>query len=128
MKAILLSIKPEYVKQILNGTKKFEYRKRLSKRDVDIIYIYSTAPKMKVVASVEVVDRISAAPSTLWEDTKNFAGISHARYREYFYGCTTAYAYKLGTVQIFDTEKELSDFGVNAAPQSFIYIDVNDDN
>ena len=123
MKALLLSIKPEYVERILKGTKKFEYRKRLAKEEVDVIYIYSTAPEMKVVASVEVIDRVSGSPTALWESTKQFAGISRAKYREYFRGCKTAYAYKLGSVQVFDIGKELSDFGISTAPQSFVYID-----
>ena len=50
MKALLLSIKPEYVEKILQGEKKFEYRKRLAKEDVSYIYVYSTAPSMKVVS------------------------------------------------------------------------------
>lgn len=70
MRALLLSIKPEYVKKILQGAKKFEYRKRLAKEDVSVIYIYSTAPSMKVVASVQVLSRLSASPTALWEKTK----------------------------------------------------------
>lgn len=124
MKALLLSIKPEYVERILNGTKKFEYRKRLAKEEIDAIYVYSTAPEMKVVASVDIIDKLSASPTSLWETTKKFAGISRAKYREYFRGCKTAYAYKLGAVRIFDTAKELSDFGINVAPQSFVYIEI----
>lgn len=126
MKALLLSIKPEYVERILNGTKKYEYRKRLAKKETGVIYIYSTAPKMKVVASVEVLDRVSASPTALWEQTKKYSGISRAEYREYFRGCKTAHAYKLGTVQIFNAAKDLADFGINVAPQSFAYIDVED--
>lgn len=122
MNAILLSIKPEYVKRILNKTKKYEYRKRLAKKDVDIIYIYSTYPEKKVVASVQVKGYISAPPSVLWEKTKSNAGISRAKYREYFKGCKYAYAYELGEVNVFSEAKSLSDYGVNAAPQSFVYI------
>lgn len=40
MKALLLSIKPEYVEKILQGEKKFEYRKRLAKEDVSYIYTF----------------------------------------------------------------------------------------
>ncbi|RKJ20626.1 DUF3847 domain-containing protein [bacterium D16-50] len=32
-----MSIKPEYVEKILQGTKKFEYRKRLAKKGVLVI-------------------------------------------------------------------------------------------
>ena len=124
MKALLLSIKPEYVEKILQGTKKFEYRKRLAKEDVSVIYVYSTFPSMKVVASIQVIRRLSASPTALWEKTKATAGISRAEYRDYFHGCKIAYAYELGEVEIFESGKNLSDFGIDTAPQSFTYIEI----
>lgn len=123
MKTLILSIKPEYVVKILQGTKKYEYRRRLAKENVSTIYIYSTAPTMKVVASVQVIKRLSASPTALWEKTKTTAGISREKYRAYFRGCKTAYAYELGEVVIFESEKDLSDFGIDTAPQSFAYIE-----
>lgn len=124
MKALLLSIKPEYVEKILQGEKKFEYRKRLAKEEVSYIYIYSTAPSMKVVASVHVEGRLSDSPTALWEKTKAAAGISRTKFRDYFRGCKTAYAYELGKVEVFESSKKLSDFGIAAAPQSFVYIEI----
>ncbi|MFR1221576.1 MAG: hypothetical protein ACLSDS_04645 [Oscillospiraceae bacterium] len=124
MKALLLSIKPEYVEKILQGKKKFEYRKRLAKEDVSYIYVYSTAPSMKVVASVHIEGYLSDSPTALWEKTKAAAGISRAKFRDYFRGCKTAYAYKLGKVEVFESPKNLSDFGVAVAPQSFVYIKI----
>jgi predicted transcriptional regulator len=122
---ILLSIKPEFVNKILEGTKKFEFRKRPAKSDVDLIYIYSTYPVMKIMGTVEVESLIHAAPSTLWEQTKAEAGISRKRYREYFKGCKVAYAYKLGKVSVFDIPKDLIDYNISLAPQSFIYINLD---
>lgn len=124
MKALLLSIKPEYVEKILQGEKKFEYRKRLAKEDVSYIYVYSTAPSKKVVASVHIEGHLSDSPTALWEKTKAAAGISRAKFRDYFRGCKTAYAYKLGKVEVFESPKNLSDFGVAVAPQSFVYIKI----
>lgn len=124
MKALLLSIKPEYAEKILKGEKKFEYRKRLAKEDVSYIYVYSTAPSMKVVASVHIEGHLSDSPTALWEKTKAAAGISRAKFRDYFRGCKTAYAYELGKVEIFESPKNLSDFGVAVAPQSFVYIKI----
>ena len=124
MKALLLSIKPEYVEKILQGEKKFEYRKRLAKEDVSYIYVYSTAPSMKVVASVHIEGHLSDSPTALWEKTKAAAGISRAKFRDYFRGCKTAYAYKLGKVEVFESPKNLSDFGVSVAPQYFVYIKI----
>ena len=122
MKSILLSINPEYVDKIFAGSKKFEYRKRLAARTVDRILIYSTAPIMKVVGEVEVVETISASPTALWECTKRFAGISREKYRKYFKGCKVAHAYHLGQIIQYCQPKELSEFNVNLPPQSFIYI------
>lgn len=123
MKSILLSIKPEYVDKILQGTKKYEFRRRIAKDTIDTVYIYSTYPIMKIVAKVEVTGVETAAPSTLWENTKKAAGISRRKYREYFKECKTAYAYKLGNVYVFDPPKNLQEFNVPAAPQSFVYVD-----
>lgn len=124
MKALLLSIKPEYVEKILKGEKKYEYRKRLAQKDIDRIYIYCTAPLMKVVASVSITERLSDSPTALWEKTKQFAGISRSAYRTYFHGCKLAHAYKLGKVDVFKEEQGLASFGVKTAPQSFAYIDI----
>ena len=115
MKAILLSIKPEYVDRILAGTKKYEYRKRLARSDSSVLLVYSTSPVMKVVAKVEILGTICAAPSTLWEQTKSNAGISRKKYREYFHGCKT---------EIFDPPRDLLDYNITLAPQSFSYVDI----
>lgn len=122
METILLSINPEFVEGILNETKKFEFRKRLAKKSVSRILIYETFPTKKVVGEVKVLDTVSASPSALWEMTKGKAGISRKKFRDYFRGCKTAYAYCLGNVTLYDSPKELSEFNINQPPQSFVYI------
>jgi predicted transcriptional regulator len=122
---ILLSIKPEYVKQIFDGSKKFEFRKHLARDDVQKIIIYSTVPEKLVVGEVEVLGTLSMKKTPLWEYTKNAAGICRKNYREYYKNCEIAHAYILGTVIKYDTPKNLEEFGVLHAPQSFIYLDDN---
>ena len=123
MCTILLSIKPEYTERILAGTKKFEFRRQVAKRHVDRILIYSTAPEMKVVASVAVLGVLKETPQDLWQKTKEFSGISHDKYMEYFSKKEFAYAYQLGEVKKFKKAKDLSEYGISAAPQSFVYIE-----
>ena len=82
MSKVLISIKPEYVNRILNGTKKYEYRRMLAKKNVSSLIIYSTWPVMEIVGEVEVIGTIEMAPSSLWEKTKKEAGISRKKYRE----------------------------------------------
>ncbi len=38
---------PEYVKKIISGKKKYEYRTKVAKQDVDKIIIYETTPIKK---------------------------------------------------------------------------------
>ena len=123
MCTILLSIKPEYTNRILEGSKKFEFRRSVAKRKVDRILIYSTAPEMKVVAMVEVIGVMMDSPKRLWEKTRTHAGISRPKFMDYYANRSVAYAYQLGELQKFDTPKTLAEYGISAAPQSFVYIE-----
>ena len=123
MCTILLSIKPEYTNRILEGSKKFEFRRNIAKRKVDRILIYSTAPEMKVVAMVEVLGVEQDSPKNLWQKTHANAGISRPKFMDYFANRSVAYAYKLGALQKFDKPKTLAEFGITAAPQSFVYVE-----
>lgn len=122
MSTILLSIKPEYVKRIFEGTKKFEFRKHLAQKDVSKIVVYSTFPEMKVVGEVQVNNTLSMPKTPLWELTKNDAGISRSKYRKYFEKSTVAHAYALGKTKVYETPRQLKDYGILQAPQSFVYL------
>lgn len=123
MAVILLSIKPEYSKKIVSGEKRFEYRKRLPKKNITKIIIYSSSPEKKVIGEVQVLGTMSMSKLELWDKTKSFAGITYDKYKEYFANSTQAYAYKLGQVYLYSPQKTLEDFGLKQAPQSFIYLD-----
>lgn len=123
MSTILLSIKPEYVKKIFEGTKKYEFRKHLSQKNVEKIVVYSSSPEQVVIGEVKVIGTLSMKPSPLWEFTKKEAGISRAKFREYFHGCTEAFAYKLGEATLYESPKSLNAYGIKQAPQSFVYLD-----
>lgn len=119
---ILLSIKPEYVSKIISGEKTYEFRKRLPKLPVEAIVIYSTAPYCKIIGEVQVKGTITDTVSKIWNDTKGNAGISYKKYLQYFKNKKTANAFVLGKVKVYDEKKELSEFGIKHAPQSFIYL------
>ncbi len=123
MCTILLPIKPEYAKKIVNKTKLYEYRKSKCKKNVDKIVIYCTSPVKKIIAEVEVKSIISNTPIKLWNDTKEFSGISKSKYIKYFENKDTAFAYELGNVILYDIPKTLNDIGINYYPQSYVYLD-----
>lgn len=118
----MISINPEHVENIINGSKKFEYRKRVAKQDISSIVIYETAPVKRIVAEAEIIDVLILSPDELWKQTKQASGISKEFFDEYFKGKNVAYAYKLGKVKVYETPKTLLDYGVKNAPQSFIYL------
>ena len=119
---ILISINPEHVQNIIAGIKKYEYRKIAAKQDISSIIIYETTPIKRIVAEAEIVDVLELPPDELWEQTKNESGISKAFFDRYFNNRTVAFAYKLGKIKVYDTPKTLMDYGIKAAPQSFVYV------
>ncbi len=123
MCAILLSINPSHVENILNGTKRYEFRKKACKRHVDKILIYSTTPIMKVVGEAEVEDVLVDDPETIWKRTEKKSGIDKIFFDEYYQNRNQAVAYKLKNVIKYGKPRELKDYGINSAPQSFQYIE-----
>lgn len=122
MSTILLSIKPEYVEKIFSGEKEYEFRKHIAKKKVSKIVIYSTFPVKKVVGEVNVTCILGMKKTPLWEYTKLKAGISRKKYRMYFSDSSIAYAYVLQDPKKYIKEKELSEYGLKHAPQSFVYL------
>ena len=121
-KSIIISINPEHVENIINGTKKYEYRTKAAKQDVHKILIYETVPVKKVVAEAIIEEVIMLPKEELWNKTKRKSGITKEFYDQYFYGRDIAYAYKLGKVKVYRKPKELIEFGLNFAPQSYAYV------
>ena len=62
------------------------------------------------------------SPEDLWNETKEFSGISKDFYDYYFKNRDVAYAYKLGKIKVYKEPKSLLDFGIKCAPQSFVYV------
>lgn len=119
---ILISINPEHVEKIIAKIKRYEYRTKVAKRDVDSIIIYCTYPTKKVLAEVKIKSILEDTPEKLWARTKEYSGITKAFFDRYFAGRVKAYAYELGEIIKYNRPKELSEFGCLVAPQSYVYI------
>ena len=119
---ILLSINPEHVENIFSGVKKYEFRKVRCRSEVDRMLIYSTAPVMAVVGEAEILGIIEDEPEKVWELTAVFSGIDKDFFDEYYKEKVKAVAYQLGKITKYLEPLKLSDFDINFAPQSFVYI------
>ena len=122
MSTMLLSIKPEYAKVILEGKKQYEFRKNRPKNDVKRIVFYASSPQKQVVGEAAIDEILEDTPQRIWRIAKSAAGITKGFYFSYYNGKSRAIAYKLKDVEIYDPPKSLSDFGINQAPQSFLYL------
>lgn len=121
---VILSIKPEYAERILSGEKKFEFRKSIFKnKNVDTVIIYATMPVGKVIGEFKVGDILVNSPSELWSLTKNYAGISHKFFTDYFHRRDRAFAISVKSPKRYSSPLDLEDISPGAkAPQSFRYV------
>ena len=122
MNTILLPINPEHVKNIINGTKKFEFRRVKCKRKINKILIYATYPIKLVVGDVTVLDVIEDDKEHVWRVTAEHSGISEDFFNKYYLDKQQAVAYKLGKVNTFKEPLTLEYLGLKFSPQSFIYV------
>ena len=121
---VLLSIKPEYADKIFNGTKKYEYRKSIFKnKKVDQVIVYATKPYGKVVGEFSVGQIIRDTPTYLWKKTYQYSGIKRTFFDSYFANRKFGFAIQIKNVNLYHKAKEISDFDIAQAPQSFRYIE-----
>ncbi|OWU98661.1 ASCH domain-containing protein [Fibrobacter sp. UWR2] len=125
MKAVLLSIKPEFAHKIFEGSKKFEFRKQVFKdASVKKVIVYSSSPEQKVIGEFEIETILSDTPDNIWIQTSFNSGITQEFYNEYFEGRDKAYAIKVASTKMYRRQKTLADFNIQSAPQSFAYVEV----
>jgi type I restriction enzyme S subunit len=122
---ILLSIKPQYVKSIIDGEKRYEFRKTIFKnREINRIFIYSSSPVKKIVGTFEIGGILEDHPANLWDNVKEYAGISNREYFSYFAGKSRAFAIEIQNLQEFNGPinpyETMPGF---VPPQSYCYMD-----
>lgn len=121
---VLLSIKPNFVEEIVNGTKRYEYRKRIFKKNVDKIVIYASKPVGKIIGEFTIGEIIKEEPELLWSETKEYSGISKDFFNQYFEGRTEGFAIQIKAFHKYtipiDPYKNNEKF---SPPQSYKYID-----
>lgn len=99
---VLLSIKPQFVDEIVNGNKKVEYRKRIFNETVDTVIIYSSMPVGKIIGEFNVGKISLNSPEKLWKETKQFSGITKSFFLSYFEGKKEAFAIQIKNFRQYD--------------------------
>lgn len=122
MNTILMSIKPVYVDKIFDGTKKYEFRKTRCKTKPNRIIVYSSSPVKKVVGELIIEEVLFDDKEIIWNKTNIYGGIEKDKYDNYFKNKKYAVAYKIGKYIKYDIPRELKEYNIKSAPQSYIYI------
>ncbi|MEN9302058.1 MAG: hypothetical protein RL264_487 [Bacteroidota bacterium] len=120
---VLLSIKPEFANKIFNGSKRFEFRRNVFKNTaVDTIVVYASSPVSKVIGEFKIETVIKKELEDLWEETKEYSGISKEFYDSYFNGKQEGFAIKVKNTVLYKKARNLKEHYGMAPPQSFAYI------
>ncbi len=125
---VLLSIKPKYVEEIKNGTKKYEFRKSCfstkNSGKIEKVFIYSSSPVKRIVARFILSVILEDHPKRLWERCKDYSGIEEREFFKYYGEKERGIALKITQLKFFenpiDPKKIFPDF---VAPQSFCYVE-----
>jgi len=129
-KILFISVKPEFVKKIFDGSKTIELRKSSPqvKKD-DYVVIYTTSPVMAATGMCKVKEIIKASPKNLWKDYEKELGIDKKRFFEYYEGKNAAVGIVLKEKKLFSKPVHLSAFRKKIKdfqpPQTFRYIEEN---
>ena len=120
---LIISIHPHYAQMILDGSKRYEYRKSIPQRhDIQKVYIYATMPICRIVGEFTLDGIIADSPQKVWAATARQGGITEAFFFDYFKSRNKAYALKVGKVikysEPLDPKVVITDF---TAPQNFMY-------
>lgn len=120
---VLLSIKPEFVREIFAGNKKYEYRKTIFTKNVDKVVVYSTKPEGMIVGEFTVEAILEKEPAELWKETHKVSGITKEFFDQYFAGRKRGYALKISAPVLYERPINPFDlFSSFVAPQSFKYL------
>ena len=114
MSAIYISIKPIHLNRIVNGTKNYEFRNYVPKKEFDTLYVYESYPTSSLKYIIKI-DKIVKSPDKI--DDKGIGNI------EFNQGDKTKYAYHIDKIYKIDpinlkTLKEKYHF---TPPQGYAY-------
>ena len=120
---VLLSIKPQYANLIFEGSKKFEFRKAIFKNsNIKTVVVYASSPLQKVIGEFEIDLIINDELGSLWQQTKQYAGIEESFFYEYFANKQEGFAIKIKKPKRYKKPLCLKEDFNLIPPQSFMYL------
>lgn len=120
----ILSIKPQFIEEIIAGRKRFEFRKKGFKQEVNTVFVYASSPICRIIGEFKLGVVLEGSPEQIWSLTADCSGITKSFYDEYFSRHKVSYALEIKSFKRYKTPinpyQTIKDFH---APQSFCYTD-----
>lgn len=108
----------------MSGVKKVEFRKKIFKKPVDKVFVYSSSPEKKIIGFFTIGEIVKDSPERLWEKFNKVGGISKKDFFEYYKNVETGFSIGVDTYEEFDEGVDPADFFEKfCAPQSYIYLE-----
>ena len=124
MSNAILSLLPVYAEAIINGTKTIEFRRKIFSRDIQKIYIYSSAPTKMILGYFTIKEVIAATPENLWERFSTIGGIEKKAFFEYFNETEKGFGIVIDQVVEFENSIDPIDFIKDFHERgTYIYLD-----
>ncbi len=121
---VFLPVKPRYAEQIMDGTKRVEFRKRIWKSNVDTVIIYASSPVKRILGYIKVSKVKEGTPDEIWKSYYPVGGISKEDFKTYFADHRGAVGIEIGSVHRLARPLRPADAGIHGPiPQSFKYVD-----
>ncbi len=111
-----------YAKAIFDGSKRFEFRRKIFRADIRVVIVYMSSPVMQVVGEFSVEGIITDEVDALWDQTEAHAGIERDAFMDYFAGRSVGHAIKIGKVKRYNQPRNLEEAYGLRPPQSFLYL------
>jgi len=125
-RAILLSIKPEHVCSIENGSKRYEFRRVCPKIVTgDLALVYASSPLKELTGAFTIGEVVKSSPSDLWDRFGSSSGLSRRAFDDYFSGVNTGCAIEIECYYSLETKVALAEMRRRMKiepPQSYRYI------
>lgn len=120
---VLLSIKPEFAYKIFDGEKRFEFRKVIFKNPkIRTVIVYASSPVQKVIGEFEIDEILTSGPLEIWEQTKQYSGITEDFFHKYFAEKKVAHAIKIKNAKKYSPPLSIKDDFDVVPPQSYVYL------
>jgi predicted transcriptional regulator len=102
--------------------KKYEFRRKIFRRDANLVYMYSTSPVKKIVGLFTIKSIIEDDPKRLWCKFGGLSALDETEFFDYFDGMERGFAIKIKDVKAFRPFNPKGVIPNFHPPQSYCYL------